>query len=680
MAISLGNTQYFAGFISDLAGPSLQILAVGDLNGDGLLDLLLRAEPYAPGLSTLRVALGNASGGFSDAQIFRGGPPQVADPHVLIGDFTGDGRPDLIVYDAGYYDWPNRITRGGIPVLYAGGADGKLTATTFLTDAIAPWVQPGPTQSGKQRDLTMGVKDVDAADIDGDGDLDLWVESTGSSNITGHFMINQGDGTFTIDLEQKISRAMYNGPGRDDYWRYGHSSFLDVNGDGAQDLVVLQIRDNDPTHLTQSSFVYMNDGHGNFPAAKVVRLPLPDFYYGYTSVQVADGWDINGDGRKDLVLLHTRNDDVSGALVEPAWIGTYIQVLVQDANGQFTDQTERRMGDQSGWSASSLPQHPSADRLTHADVNQDGIIDMILGFPGARPSASVPVLFLGQSDGTFKPGDSALITGGDPWFGEGLWAVNLNGDLFTDFVHLDEQPGANGQYEMAGDDFMAVITQLGTRAVGGTGSLSRTLEGTSGADTLTGGPGNDTLTGLGGNDALDGGPGLDTAVYAGARSGYVIARTTTGYTVSSSAEGADALLNVERLRFADAHVAMDIAGAAGRVAKILGAVFGKESVANPEYAGIGLSLLDGGMSYEALMQLAINARLGVGASATAVVNLLYTNVVGVAPAPDDLAFYRGLLENGNFTQASLGVLAANTALNEANINLVGLAATGLLYV
>jgi hypothetical protein len=160
MAISLGNTEDFIGRADDLAGPAVQIMAVGDLNGDGLLDLVLRAQPWAPSLGVLRIALGNAAGGFSDAQMFAGAPPLVADAHVLIGDFTGDGRADLVVYDAGYYDWPNRLTRGNIPVLYAGGADGKLTATTFLAEAIAPWVVPGPVQGNQQRDLTMGVKDI----------------------------------------------------------------------------------------------------------------------------------------------------------------------------------------------------------------------------------------------------------------------------------------------------------------------------------------------------------------------------------------------------------------------------------------------------------------------------------------------------------------------------------------
>ncbi len=148
----------------------------------------------------------------------------------------------------------------------------------------------------------------------------------------------------------------------------------------------------------------------------------------------------------------------------------------------------------------------------------------------------------------------------------------------------------------------------------------------------------------------------------------------------NGSEGADTLVSVERIRFADANVAIDMSGAAGTTAKILGAVFGKTEVSNNVYVGIGLQLLDGGMSYLDLMQLALNAQLGVGASNAAVVNLLYTNVVGTPPPAGELAFYQGLLDSGAHTQASLGVLAADTALNTTNINLVGLAQTGVEYV
>lgn len=137
--------------------------------------------------------------------------------------------------------------------------------------------------------------------------------------------------------------------------------------------------------------------------------------------------------------------------------------------------------------------------------------------------------------------------------------------------------------------------------------------------------------------------------------------------------------NTVRLNMNASHFAFDLDGKAGQVAKILGAVFGKEAVGNVAYAGIGLSLLDGGMGYEALMQLALEARLGSGANNADVVNVLYTNVVGTPPSQAELNFYTGLLESKAHTQATLGVMAAETALNINNIGLVGLAQTGLEF-
>ena len=145
-------------------------------------------------------------------------------------------------------------------------------------------------------------------------------------------------------------------------------------------------------------------------------------------------------------------------------------------------------------------------------------------------------------------------------------------------------------------------------------------------------------------------------------------------------DGTDTLTRVERLQFSDMKVAFDLDGFAGITAKILGAVFGRESVANLQYVGIGLGLLDGGTSYFDLMQLAINARLGANANAEAVVNLLYTNVVGVAPGSADLELYTGLINSGAYSATTLGILAADTSLNIANVGLVGLAQTGLEYM
>ena len=200
---------------------------------------------------------------------------------------------------------------------------------------------------------------------------------------------------------------------------------------------------------------------------------------------------------------------------------------------------------------------------------------------------------------------------------------------------------------------------------------------------FTGTPANDVMTSNVLDNTFAGGLGLDTVAFAGVRGGYTVSVGSTATTVrdlSPGRDGTDTLAGVERLRFADGAVALDLAGNAGVAAKILGAVFGKAAVGNKAYVGIGLNLLDSGMLYADVMKVALNAHLGVSPSNETVVTVLYTNVVGFAPNAAALAHYTGLLQLGQYTPATLGMLAAETTDNIIGINLTGLTAGGLDYI
>ena len=83
------------------------------------------------------------------------------------------------------------------------------------------------------------------------------------------------------------------------------------------------------------------------------------------------------------------------------------------------------------------------------------------------------------------------------------------------------------------------------------------------------------------------------------------------------------------------------------------------------------------MTYEALAGLAIGV---TGKKAPVdVVDLLWTNVVGSHPSPGQAQPFVDMLNNG-MTTAALVVLASDTALNQINVNLVGLQQTGLEYI
>ena len=220
------------------------------------------------------------------------------------------------------------------------------------------------------------------------------------------------------------------------------------------------------------------------------------------------------------------------------------------------------------------------------------------------------IVFTFLADGTFliadkgttardPTGQSGLEWGTYTWnSGTGALALSIqvNTDLqwgLSNAGSLRAQVTGNTLTLTTGDGVMTIQSvPVGSATAA---SVPSTTTGTAAADVLVGTALGDTLTGLGGNDNLDGGAGVDTAVYTSARSNYTVTRTATGFTVldKTGAEGTDTLVNMERLKFSDTKVALDIGGNAGSTAKILGAVFGRASLTNKDYVGIGLGLLDG---------------------------------------------------------------------------------------
>ncbi len=219
------------------------------------------------------------------------------------------------------------------------------------------------------------------------------------------------------------------------------------------------------------------------------------------------------------------------------------------------------------------------------------------------------------------------------------------------------------------------------------------LWGTRAPDHIFGMGGNDNFIGAEQDDSLDGGEGIDQANYAGTRAQATLTHhiSDNAWTVSTTTEGSDTLIDIERLRFADVSVALDLDadGHAGQAAKIIGAVFGTPYLSHKDFVGIGLQLLDGGMAYPDLISLALGTDLfkqlagataGGVVSNTQFVDFIYRNVVGAAPSPQELADFVGLLDSKAHTQASLALLACEASINLLHIDLVGLAAHGIDYI
>lgn len=185
-----------------------------------------------------------------------------------------------------------------------------------------------------------------------------------------------------------------------------------------------------------------------------------------------------------------------------------------------------------------------------------------------------------------------------------------------------------------------------------------------------------------GNDIIDGDGGIDYVLYSGARADFTHQISPAGELVIIDLraepynEGTDTLKSTERIFFTDLAIALDVDGSAGRVAKLIGAVFGADSVANTQYVAIGLSELDKGTGYEDLAAFAITA---TGANTPEqVTSLLWNNVVGSPSTAEQVQPYIDWLSSGT-SIGELGAFAAEHPLNHENIALAGLRETGIVF-
>ena len=215
------------------------------------------------------------------------------------------------------------------------------------------------------------------------------------------------------------------------------------------------------------------------------------------------------------------------------------------------------------------------------------------------------------------------------------------------------------------------------------GCVIENATGGSASDTLIGNSSNNTFFGGGGNDSIDGGTGTDTASFSGNRANYTVAKTASGWTISSVGslgEGTDTLANVERLKFADSTVALDIAGIGGIAYRIYQAAFNR----TPDAGGLGfwIQAMDGGTSLKTVAGEFVNsvefkAVYGTNPTNAQIVSKFYDNVLHRPGETAGYNFWVGVLDSHNGTVAD--VLAAFSESAENQAGLVGLIGNGFSY-
>ncbi len=266
---------------SDLCG---SCLAVADFNGDGKMDIVYTGRVLSP---IAGILLGNGDGTFRNGVTFATGFFDPTLP-VTVGDFNGDGKPDLIFL-------------GNTAKVYLGNGDGTFSG---------PFNVPGCRNFLNRGDGSADyVSVVSVADLNRDGRQDL---------ICGPLVfLSAGDGSFTAGTTLPADALLA----------------ADMNRDGIPDVLMIS---------SQGIFTLaLGKGDGTFAAGLAInnpfgfKTPNPGEYY--TAVRSAD---FNNDGFVDLlgasrdgttlVVLPGRGDGTFGTPV--ATFGLFDSVVPSQIN------------------------------------------------------------------------------------------------------------------------------------------------------------------------------------------------------------------------------------------------------------------------------------------------------------------------------------------------------------
>lgn len=350
--------------------PSADRLLKGDLNGDGVTDLVLTRSQG----SSVTVLLGQGSGEL-------GAPHEVdlfaAGTIVDLSDLDGDGRLDLLSSNA------DEVR------LHRGNGDGTFAPPFAL--GLSPWLNRPVVLdvNGDRRPDLLFTRQEDQSPFPGSGlsvvlnqgdRRFLFAPFFSQAEIARATAIGDLNGDGKPDLLGGTNRGLnvLLGTGRSDYKisasqdlpaRPTALTLADLNGDQRQDLLS---RDSNG-----AVFVQYGNGDGTFTAPARVASPRDP-------VALAVG-DLNHDGFADLVMPDRDQDSLS--------------ILFANRDGGFA--APLRLD-------AAVEASGPAEGLAIGDLNRDGHLDLLVSLPGRRRVS----VFLGDGSGglTFRGAVSAPAT------------------------------------------------------------------------------------------------------------------------------------------------------------------------------------------------------------------------------------------------------------------------------
>jgi len=191
-------------------------------------------------------------------------------------------------------------------------------------------------------------------------------------------------------------------------------------------------------------------------------------------------------------------------------------------------------------------------------------------------------------------------------------------------------------------------------------------------DRIIGGYHHDSLEGGLGNDFLNGGAGRDTAIFSGPLNNYIISvdSTTTVRDLSAARDGTDTLISIERIKFTDTHVALDIENIAGKAYRLYKAAFDR----TPDLKGLGywINDMDRGVTLETVSSGFMASdefilRYGANVSDNDFIKLLYENVLDRQPDQTGYEYWQRDMANGMSREKML-INFSESFENKANVS------------